>query len=254
MKLLTIVVPTFNRYESLERLIHSFSASGISDEAAFVVVDDGSREEIRRNLAALAERYPLVQFEFFDKNQGAPSARNHGAACVESRWLWFVDDDDVVSESVFRQVVEFVRGDNVKDIVFLDARNVEGDNVSVASMQGDNLYARLSRYGQTVNTTCTLMKRTLFDRIGGWDRGLVAGQDTDLFLRASEFSDATVASGIAVDIIHGANDRITQNPKKQMIGKVQFLRKNWTRLHWVRRMRYLATIVLFVPYIRKLLA
>lgn len=253
MKLLTVVVPTFNRYESLQRLIKAFSASGVSNDVAFVVVDDASEDEIRSNLLTLSDKYPLVQFEFFDNNRGAPSARNHGAECVDSEWLWFIDDDDVVSESVFRNVVRFIRDDTVQDIVFLDARNINETSVSIASMQGVNLFSQLSRFGQTVNTSCTLMRRRLFDKIGGWDPELVAGQDTDLFLRAAEFSDASIAKGISVDIIHGANDRITRNPRKQMVGKVQFLRKNWSRLHWIRRMRYLATIVLLVPYIRRLL-
>ncbi|MCK0152812.1 glycosyltransferase family 2 protein [Alcanivorax sp. S6407] len=253
LPLLAIVVPTFNRSENLERLLKAFSASGVVEEAAFVVIDDASRRSVKSELARLSRLYPFAQFEFFDRNQGAPNARNRGAECIDSEWLWFIDDDDVVEPSVFKDVVGFIRQDGVRDIVFLEARNISQESVSVASMQGDNLHDYLARYGQTVNTSCTLMRRKLFDRIGGWDPQLVAGQDTDLFLRASEFSDASIGKGIFIDIVHDANDRITRNAKRQMIGKIQFLRKNWSRLHWVRRMRYVATFVLCVPYIKKLL-
>lgn len=254
MTLLAIVVPTYNRSKSLERLLDSFSESGVSADATFVVVDDGSRKEVKKDLGGLDASYPFIRFEFFEQNYGAPSARNFGAASVESEWLWFIDDDDVVSPSTFRDVVRFIQGDGVRDIVFLEARNVRNGAVSVASMPGDNLLGYLARHGQTVNTSCTLLKRELFERIGGWDPDLVAGQDTDLFLRAAEFSDASVATGVYVEIDQNASDRITLNAKRQMIGKVQFLRKNWSRLHWIRRLRYAATFILCVPYIKKLLA
>src|SRR5690606_16820622 len=159
---------------------------------------------------------------------------------------------DVVSSDTILGVLNEIVSMTKEKFVFLSANfHRDGQEVKVIPTGGDVFY-EFSRYGNKVNTSCVIFDYELFKGIGGWDEKLVAGQDTDLLLRAAEVAEACVLAEYHVDVIYHADERVTTNPKKQMIGKIQFLTKNFKRLHFIRRVRYVATIVVFYPYIRRL--
>ncbi|AFP31440.1 Putative colanic acid biosynthesis glycosyl transferase wcaA [Marinobacter sp. BSs20148] len=228
------------------------SVAGESDIEVIVVDDCSIASEVGK-LKELSYEYPLIKFVFLSENTGGAGARNKGAEVSLSKWMWFLDDDDSVASKDIRAVLRVIKevGDKQK-MLFLSANFIKGDSNRVCIPVGDKLFSRFSRYGNEVNTSCVLFSFSLFEKIGGWDADLVAGQDTDILLRASELTDAYVLSDVFVDVIQHDGERITKNPRKQMKAKFQFVLKNYKRLHPLRLARYVLTFFLFYPYLKNL--
>lgn len=251
---LQIVIPTRNRPEMLEDLLKRIQGD-LDQRARVVVIDDLSSPENRKSIFKLQSAYPDINFIFNEKNIGGAESRNI-AARGDSTWLWFIDDDDIFPAGELRKVLERLDNNSPEErIILLSARYVNAGKHPQEKITpyGGDVNARWARYGNEVNTSCCILKRSAYEEIGGWDSTLVAGQDTDLLLRVSRVSKAIVIEDICMQINQHEGERITTNPKKQMYGKIQFLRKNWKSLHWRRSLRYFVSIVMCYPYIRKFL-
>ncbi|MGN5519645.1 glycosyltransferase family 2 protein [Halopseudomonas sp. Lyrl_26] len=253
MKILSIVIPTYNRAALVEGLLKRLAPAAGRTDLEVVVVDDCSRPSDREELKSIAERYPDFIFLFLSKNTGGAGARNQGATASKAKWIWFLDDDDYIdSEGVCAVCDRLKKLDDNNKMVFLTAKFTNGASVSFRQPSGVEVFKRFARYGNEVNTSCVIFEFSLFDAIGGWDSRLVAGQDTDILLRASEFTDAYVFDDVCVTVVQHDGERITTNPRKQMKAKIQFIFKNYRRLHSVRLLRYIVSLVIAYPYVRRL--
>jgi glycosyltransferase involved in cell wall biosynthesis len=88
----TVVIPTHDREQLLHRTLRSVLAQeGV--ELTVLVVDDGSVDGTQASVEALAD--PRVQVLRHPEARGVSAARNTGIARATTRWLAFVDDDDL---------------------------------------------------------------------------------------------------------------------------------------------------------------
>jgi glycosyltransferase involved in cell wall biosynthesis len=88
----SVVLPTRNRAHLLGRAIRSVLAQTFRDWE-LVIVDDGSSDDTRGVVEALAE--PRLRYVRRDSDHGLCQARNAGmAAAARSRYFAFLDDDD----------------------------------------------------------------------------------------------------------------------------------------------------------------
>ncbi|MCA1582772.1 MAG: glycosyltransferase family 2 protein [Acidobacteria bacterium] len=91
--LFSVVVPTFERPETLFLVLDSLGEQISPPLYEVVVVDDGSRDETSRRLASHRPKYP---FRFFSQTNGGPaSARNRGVSESRGRFVLFLGDDTV---------------------------------------------------------------------------------------------------------------------------------------------------------------
>ena len=254
LKLLSIIIPTFNRVELIKKLMDGLSDVLDWPEIEFIVVDDCSTQSVRCELNDLSRKYTSVSFIFLSKNTGGAGARNKGAELSKSRWIWFLDDDDFVDG---KRVIAICEGLNEIDtknkLIFLAANFIHEKGSRLCCPSGPEIFKKFSRYGNEVNTSCVIFDSIIFNKIGGWDGDLVAGQDTDILLRAAELTDAYVFHDIFVDVLLHDGERITTNPKKQLKAKYQFIVKNYKRLHFIRLARYVFTLLIAYPYMRRLI-
>lgn len=249
-----MVIPTFNRYSMLESLLTNIYPSVDNEHLGIVVVDDCSSEKVVNKLKFLQKKLPRIEFFFNSSNKGAAKSRNIGAYHgKQSQWIWFFDDDDKISIETIEMVISSTSSITNNDILLLSSRSTNGRETKTTIPSGKFLAKRFRRYGHQVNTSCAVIKFDLFNKIGGWDYRLIAGQDTDLFLRLAKLTDAVVLDNSFVDVISHCGERITTNPKKQMIAKFQFIKKHWKFLHPARTLRYIFSILIFYPYLRKFL-
>lgn len=247
--MLRIVIPTFNRAQRVINLIEKLLE--YKGDFELVIVDDKSSlvESNKLQKFSLSKKNePKLNVVFNQENSGGAGARIIGAKYPgRYSFIWFLDDDDQVIVDDFGELLHFLKEQNPDFTVFASIYN----NIE-SKPKVDCLNYRLRRYGQNFNTSCCVFSKDVYDRSGGWDKSLVAGQDTDLFLRISKLTDGIYYPGVKIFVIEHDNERITTNWKKQMKGKFQFIKKNYHDLHFLRLLRYILTFFLFVPYLRYL--
>ncbi len=86
---ISVVVPTYNRADLLDRAIASVLAQSIPVRE-ILVVDDGSTD----GTAALAGTWPAVVRYIRQANGGVAVARNTGIAAARGEWIALLDSDD----------------------------------------------------------------------------------------------------------------------------------------------------------------
>jgi hypothetical protein len=92
--LVSVILPTFNRARFLPAAFAAIHAQQIAS-CEVVVVDDGSTDDTKDVVAAIATSSPLAVRYLAQANQGAYGARNTGVAAAAGSYLAFYDSDDV---------------------------------------------------------------------------------------------------------------------------------------------------------------
>jgi GT2 family glycosyltransferase len=91
---ISIIIPTYNRRASLERVLTALQAQTLPRERfEVVVVSDGSSDGTNEYLQALEASQALPVKAIFQANQGVAVARNNGVRAATAELVLFLDDD-----------------------------------------------------------------------------------------------------------------------------------------------------------------
>lgn len=100
----SVIIPTYNRKDSLLRTLESLRQQTFPmDRLVVVVVDDGSTADTQ---TIASQQFPFTFRYLQQKNQGATAARNYGATSSQSEILVFIDDDVTISPHTLEALVE----------------------------------------------------------------------------------------------------------------------------------------------------
>lgn len=86
----TIIIPTYNRANTIRRPIDSILAQTFANWE-LIVVDDGSTDETKEIIESYNEK--RIQY-VWQENQERSIARNHGISLAKGEWICFQDSDD----------------------------------------------------------------------------------------------------------------------------------------------------------------
>ena len=177
----SVVIPTCNRADFVCEAITSVLRQDYPD-IEIIVVDDGSRDDT----AAEVRRFgPAVQY-LWQENRGVSTARNRGVATSTGDLIAFLDSDDLwLPRKVSAQVACFEANTNEQachtDEIWI-RRGVRVNERRIHRKQGGwQFLASLPRC--LISPSAIMMRRTLWDRLGGFDESLPACEDYDLWLR-----------------------------------------------------------------------
>lgn len=106
MKVLSIIVPSYNSERFLRKGIESFLCEEILGKLDIIIVNDGSRDGTADLAAEYCSRYPGSVRRINQENKGHGGALNTGCAAAMGKYLKVIDADDWVQT---RNLPEFVR-------------------------------------------------------------------------------------------------------------------------------------------------
>jgi glycosyltransferase involved in cell wall biosynthesis len=110
----SIIIPCYNQAQYLTDAIESCLAQTHKD-CQIIVVDDGSTDATRETVM----RFPQVTY-LRQPNRGQASARNLGWQSSQSRYLQFLDADDILLPTKIERCVEVLDSDPTLDLVYTD--------------------------------------------------------------------------------------------------------------------------------------
>ena len=177
----SIVIPTYNRADFVREAIASVLQQDYPD-VDLIVVDDGSRDD---TAAVVSGFGPAVRY-LYQENRGVSAARNRGVASSTGDLIAFLDSDDLwLPSKVSAQVAYFKAHPDMQachtDEIWI-RRGVRVNERRVHRKQGGwQFLASLPRC--LISPSAIMMRRTLWDRLGGFDATLPACEDYDLWLR-----------------------------------------------------------------------
>lgn len=174
----SLVIPTYNRAEQLERVLGSYLSQKGAREV--VVVDNGSIDRTPDLLLQWAERSDLLRAVRLPVNRGQAGARNAGAEAAAGDYIFYGEDDYELAPGQVATLLEHL-GASGADIIAGRRINVlpgESNRDALLRVRGyaDPLIEGWAMVGNHhVDTgydvevplldACALMRRELFDRL-----------------------------------------------------------------------------------------
>ena len=91
--LVSVIIPTYNRADFIEKAIQSVLNQTYSN-FEIIVVDDGSTDSSAQIIQKLAEKDHRIRYYKLEVNSGVSIARNTGISLVRGKYIAFLDSDD----------------------------------------------------------------------------------------------------------------------------------------------------------------
>lgn len=131
MKLLTIVVPSYNVEKYLRKALDSYSYEDFRDELEVCIINDGSTDSTKQIAKEYVEKFPEI-FKLINKeNGGHGSTINVGLEVATGKYFRIIDGDDWVITENLKILLDYLRECNtdivcdVKREVYMDTGKSE---------------------------------------------------------------------------------------------------------------------------------
>ena len=200
--LVTVVLPTFDRFEFLPSAVQSVFQQTMRDWE-LVIADDGSGREVRDYLNTLNDG-ARVRTLFLPHSGNPGRARNAAIAVARAPYIAFLDSDDLWEPRKLERQLAMMRAEEGCDwsytgVTFIDD---EGKPLAVElnrrwTMYRGDVFERVLRDPASVRTpTVVIAKTQLVRDVGGFDEAIDrgSGEDSDLWMRLALRSPACIVS------------------------------------------------------------
>jgi glycosyltransferase involved in cell wall biosynthesis len=225
--LVSIIIPCYNGETYLHHAIESALAQSYQ-WIEVIVVDDGSVD----NTSRIAHSYP-VRYVHQD-NCGVSSARNLGIQTSRGAVIVFLDADDRLKREAIDAGVRVLADHPECAMAVGDHVFVAADGSYLANSRKPSLsafhYEALLTSNFIEMTSTVLFRRSVLEQAGGFNTGLRAAEDYDLYLRVAAAHPICCHSAVMAEYrIHETN--ASRNPELMLTATLEVLK---TQARFVR--------------------
>ncbi len=219
----SVVVPAYNASRFLADAVGSVRMQTVP-AAELIVVDDGSSDRTAETASALGARVLTIP------HAGVSVARNTGVAASSGEFIAFLDADDMWSpEKLERQLQLAAANPGAGVVMARQGYLFEGEIPA---------WFRGPRDGNSepgYQPSNWLVRRSTWERVGGFSEGVTHSEDTDWLARASDLGVRVVmvdepltihrihdqnASGLAADVRAGVLQALRSSvQRKRVLGQ-----------------------------------
>ncbi|HEX7978554.1 MAG TPA: glycosyltransferase family A protein [Gemmatimonadaceae bacterium] len=184
--LVSVVIPAYNVGALIAQSLDSVFAQHYRN-FEILVVNDGSPDTpvLEAALAPYRDRITYIVQE----NAGPAAARNAGVERARGELIAFLDGDDLWLPECLSEQVARANADRSLAVIHADAEVI--DHPASAGMTlrqlnrsgGEASFTTIVTERYTLTTSCTVVRREWWDRVGRFDPTLRRSEDFDLWLR-----------------------------------------------------------------------
>jgi glycosyltransferase involved in cell wall biosynthesis len=181
----SVIIPAHNAARFVTETVESVLNQKHRD-LEVIVVDDGSTDETAEVLRAFGDRIVLRS----QPNGGVARARNEGARVATGEWLAFLDADDLwLPDKLERQLgladpsTSWIYSDRFNFGNCVDIPEVQSE---ITAMHEGDVFTALLTEGNFISSSTVIVRKEIFDRVGGYCENLRGTEDWDLWIRVSE--------------------------------------------------------------------
>lgn len=180
-KKISIIIPVYNRGNTIERCITSVINQSY-DKIEIIIVNDGSTDNtltICEKMKEKDKRIEIINIE----NQGVSVARNKGIEFATGDYIQFVDSDDYLETDILEEAIKAIK-DN--DLLIYGYQTVTEEEEYKMFKLEDNIWKNNEIYKQVLNNINNgvimeavwnkLYKKVFMDKIR-FEKNMVNGED-----------------------------------------------------------------------------
>lgn len=182
----SVIIPAYRVAQYIPATLQSVMAQTYRDYEV-IVVDQDMNEAMATALQPFSER--IVHLKKDPTNLA--SARNCGAKHARGRYLAFLDGDDCWAPDFLSDMVPMIEAGNGLDVVYANAVFFGRPDTDGILFQSLFPSKRPISFLSILKRECyvfssALVRRSIFERVGGCDDQLSSAEDFDLWLRIAE--------------------------------------------------------------------
>lgn len=189
---ISIVMSVFNGERYLALAMESILNQTYGDYE-FIIVNDGSSDKTEQ----IIKQYDDQRIHYiYQDNAGLPVALNKGIAAASGEYIVRMDADDISLPDRLEYQVKFMQDHPEIDLmggqVYLIDENGHPAGVKLKPTDS-NIVSSALEFACTINHPTYIVKKALYDELGGYREQFIYAQDYDFLLRAKDMG-ATLAN------------------------------------------------------------
>ena len=190
----SIIIPSFNEEQYIGNLLESLKKQTVKDFEV-IVVDANSKDKTRE----IAKKYGAKVI--IEKRRGIGLARNVGAKSAKGETLIFLDADVVVPKNFVKKVIKNIKGASLVQLPVMP------DKGNWFVRQGVKIFNKMNKflikYAPKIAVYyggCFIVKKKVFDQVGGFDPKRLLAEDFELATRIIPFSKPKWIDNITIKV------------------------------------------------------
>ena len=178
----SVIIPTLNRINTLQRAIDSVIAQSF-ESIEIIVVDNGSSDG---SVKMLKKYYPIVKL-IHEHKVGVSASRNKGIKYASNPWIAFLDSDDAWDQKKLEKQINLLHNSHDK------YRLIHTNEIWIRNGKQINQMKKHQKFGGYIFNEClslccispssVLIDRSIFDDMGLFNENLPVCEDYDMWLR-----------------------------------------------------------------------
>jgi len=245
----SIVIPLYNKAISIERTLKTVLNQSFSDFEV-VIVNDGSTDdgvEIIKNLSE-DNRIKIINQD----NQGVSAARNKGVENSKFEYIAFLDGDDEWKPDYLLKMKESIY-QYPKAGMFCCAgivRNGDGSEVLRLAEKYKFKILKIDFFENPhifLHTSATVVKKTEFDKTGGFSVGMKRNQDFALFFSLALITPVVYCAFPLSIYVGGVEGQATSVGIDKVLDHV-IKRHNLVFENWLQKTHKNDSFIIFMKY------
>jgi len=184
--LVSVVMPVFNTAAYLDEAINSILKQTFP-EFELIIINDGSTDDSLIIIKLWEKKDPRIRL-VEQKNKGRSYSRNKGLELAVSDYIVMMDSDDVAMPDRLRVCYDYLQ--KHPEVVAVSGQYEKicmyGVSMHVSSLPLEHEFIErdlLQDKGNSFTQGASMYRKSLAQKVGGYNLSYVLGEDADLFLR-----------------------------------------------------------------------
>lgn len=232
--LVSVIIPSYNYAGFIIETLNSIRAQKHEHWEA-IVVDDGSTDNTRALVLALAEVDARIIY-IYQENKGLSAARNTGIKKSSGDYIQFLDADDLISEDKIQLQLEHFATDKSLGISYCNTYYFTNNNIQERYRSLDltqqewiirlNDRSTAEQLWQLVNknimpVNSPLIKREVVEKVGDFNTGLTSLEDWEYWFKsAMYFNFGYLDDEKAYCMVRVHHTSMSKNLKKMYLNEI----------------------------------
>ena len=161
----TVIISNYNNGKYIEEAVRSVFEQTFDSWQVIIIDDTNGNDNVRDYLEYYLNTSSRI-FLFKTDDIGLSSLRNFGASKSQGNYLLFMDADDKIHRDFLKKAVEVLDNNTEISIAYSDTRHFDGADTCWIQPE----YHFYSLLSSNYICSCSLIRRSSFDAVGGFDK------------------------------------------------------------------------------------
>ncbi len=197
--MISVVIPIYNKALYIEKAINSVLSQSYKDYELIIVNDgstDGSLDVVEKIIENISTRIDIKVVN--QENSGVSAARNRGVELAKGEYIAFLDADDWWDEDYLQKMYQLIvdypnatlYGSSYK---IVKHKKSKVPNIGLPTDFQSGIINYFAAYAKTLvmplSTSATIIKKSIFEELGGFNTNISLGEDFELWVRVALMYD-----------------------------------------------------------------